>query len=299
MDKVIIAPDPFDDSFTLVKSLPGLHELGVKKCLILQCINSRGLKSAELSFITPVFESNLRDQQKLLEEQGYQVETRLINGLAKHEINRVAVGEDYPLIIVGARQHSLTSETFWGGVAYEVIHSAKKPVLIVRMADDPGGETNCNEERFSELHSHVLFPTDFSENAENAFEHLLKIIDTRFEKLTLIHIQDKIRINKQLCNQLREFNKIDNERLKQLRQRILERAAVKVQTVVKYGSPSSELLKYIQECQVSLVVMGSQGRGFIEEVFLGSVSHNIARLSTASVLLIPADRGSQGDAEIS
>ncbi len=37
MDKVIIAPDLFDDSYTLVKSLPGLQELGVKKCLILQC----------------------------------------------------------------------------------------------------------------------------------------------------------------------------------------------------------------------------------------------------------------------
>jgi len=36
--------------------------------------------------------------------------------------------------------------------------------------------------------------------------------------------------------------------------------------------------------------MGSQGRGFIKEVFLGSVSNNVARHSAASVLLIPAVR---------
>jgi len=37
-------------------------------------------------------------------------------------------------------------------------------------------------------------------------------------------------------------------------------------------------------------VMGSQGRGFVSESFLGSVSHQVARRSPAPVLLIPAKR---------
>jgi nucleotide-binding universal stress UspA family protein len=36
--------------------------------------------------------------------------------------------------------------------------------------------------------------------------------------------------------------------------------------------------------------MGSQGHGFLREVFLGSTSHSIARLAPAPVLLIPALR---------
>jgi len=36
--------------------------------------------------------------------------------------------------------------------------------------------------------------------------------------------------------------------------------------------------------------MGSQGRGFISEVFMGSVSHGVAMHSGAPLLLIPAKR---------
>ena len=46
----------------------------------------------------------------------------------------------------------------------------------------------------------------------------------------------------------------------------------------------------ITEKVIRLVVMGSQGHGFIKELFLGSVSHGVARLSDASVLLVPARR---------
>jgi len=43
----------------------------------------------------------------------------------------------------------------------------------------------------------------------------------------------------------------------------------------------------VEDAEVKLVVMGSQGRGYVKEFFLGSVSQNIARLSPSSVLLIP------------
>ncbi|MCA1785684.1 MAG: universal stress protein [Desulfobacteraceae bacterium] len=36
--------------------------------------------------------------------------------------------------------------------------------------------------------------------------------------------------------------------------------------------------------------MGTQGRGFLGEFFLGSVSHNVARHSVAPVLLVPGLR---------
>jgi nucleotide-binding universal stress UspA family protein len=39
-----------------------------------------------------------------------------------------------------------------------------------------------------------------------------------------------------------------------------------------------------------VIVMGSQGRGFISEVFLGSVSHQVVRQAPVPVLLIPALR---------
>lgn len=53
------------------------------------------------------------------------------------------------------------------------------------------------------------------------------------------------------------------------------------------GNPTKKLLDVIKTDDISLVVMGSQGQGMIEDLFLGSTSHNIARHSETSVLLVP------------
>ncbi|WP_372963006.1 universal stress protein [Mesotoga sp.] len=49
-------------------------------------------------------------------------------------------------------------------------------------------------------------------------------------------------------------------------------------------------MRLVEDLEVNLVVMGSQGRGYVKEFFLGSVSQNIARLCPSSVLLIPTRR---------
>jgi len=108
--------------------------------------------------------------------------------------------------------------------------------------------------------------------------------------MTLMHVQDKAGMNPHLMNQLEQFNTIDQAKLRQLAETLKEKATIDISVQIPFGSPTSEILKAIQEQNVSLVVMGSQGRGFIKEIYLGSVSHNIARHSTASVLLIPAVR---------
>ena len=38
----------------------------------------------------------------------------------------------------------------------------------------------------------------------------------------------------------------------------------------------------------TLILMGTQGKGFVEELFLGSVAHNVARRAPLAVLFVPA-----------
>ena len=46
----------------------------------------------------------------------------------------------------------------------------------------------------------------------------------------------------------------------------------------------------MHELQATAVIMGSQGRGWIREIYLGNVSHSIARHASVPVLLIPFPR---------
>jgi nucleotide-binding universal stress UspA family protein len=89
---------------------------------------------------------------------------------------------------------------------------------------------------------------------------------------------------------LEEFNQIDSERLERMRQKLMQCGAASVEFEIPYGSPTALILNWARNGLFSLVMMGSQGRGFFEEVFLGSVSHSVARLAPLPVLFIPALR---------
>jgi nucleotide-binding universal stress UspA family protein len=110
------------------------------------------------------------------------------------------------------------------------------------------------------------------------------------KKVTLVHVQDKSRIDRHLSHRLEEFNEIDTNRLQEIKKVLLDEGAVDVEIQLLYGSPSAEIIRLVHEQKIPLVVMGSQGRGFVKELYLGSVSHNMSRHSSASVLLVPAKR---------
>ena len=47
------------------------------------------------------------------------------------------------------------------------------------------------------------------------------------------------------------------------------------------------ILERLKTEDISLIVLGTQGKGFIAEIFLGSVAHNITRVAPCPILLIP------------
>jgi nucleotide-binding universal stress UspA family protein len=75
-----------------------------------------------------------------------------------------------------------------------------------------------------------------------------------------------------------------------MKQRLEQCGAARVEIQIPYGSPTRLILERARSNEHSLILMGSQGRGFIHEVFLGSVANHIARLAPLPVLFIPAVR---------
>ena len=135
---------------------------------------------------------------------------------------------------------------------------------------------------------HILFPTDFSENATHAFEAVKHLSVSGAKEVTLFHVQDKGCIDPHLKHRLEEFNKTDRERLTKMKGTLAESGKSKVDFDIRYAHPGPEILREITSRKATLVVMGTQGRGFFGEMLLGSVSHYVARRSPAPVLLIPA-----------
>ena len=283
--KIIVGSSLSEVSSKTLCCLNGLRPAGAKEIILAHAMNIRdvgGLYTQLKKLVQPILEK----QKKILEAMGYTVSIEVLLGFPYYEINRLARETNASLIAVHVSAESLIDDAFVGGVSCDVIQHAEKPVLVMKAHTHNGQcETVCED-----ILTHIIHPTDFSDNAERAFAYVEKLVESGCKKVTLLHVQEQERIGKYLKDRLAEFNAIDQTRLDRLKQGLLEKGAEEVNIQIPYGSTTHELLQVIDPHKHSLLVMGSQGRGFISELFLGSVSHNMVRKAPVPVLLIPAVR---------
>lgn len=286
--KILVATDLSKASSMAIKTLGGLKELGTEEAKLIHCLNIRDVGTLANNLIELV-EPELEKQKKLLEEQGFRTTAKIVLGLPQIEINRIAEESEYSMIVIGSHGHSMSDELSIGSMANAIVQSASIPVLIIHLKlRIKRGET-AGDVKWMPM-EHILFPTDFSDNAEHAFSYIEKIAENGAKKVTLLHVQDKGKIGGHLKDRLEEFNRIDTERLERLKSELEKRGAGEVRIELPYGSPKKEIIDRINQGDISLVVLGMQGRGFVKELLLGSVSHSVIRHSTADVLMVPAIR---------
>ncbi|MDZ7794681.1 MAG: universal stress protein [Spirochaetia bacterium] len=284
--KMLIATDLTESSEFIIHALQSLHRWGTREALIVHCFDfhdTGSVTNRTLELVEPF----MKRQVEQLKNFGFTAESKLILGKPHIEVTREAEENDCSLIACADKSRSLMGEALSGGVAAELIHFATKPVLLIRLREKPEfSTTNRNYE--CECLKHILFPTDFSDNAEHAFSYLKKLAECKADHISLLHVQDKAKLHPHLSDRIEEFNEIDAERLERMKKVLLAAGAGTVSIDVVYGSPKSEILKKIKEDDVRLTVMGSQGRGYVGDIFLGSVSHAVARKAESSLLLVPA-----------
>ena len=289
IDRAIVATDLSEASDVMIANLGTVKAFGVKKLLLLQCPSFQEVTSQMYPYEVTYQSDIMEKEKKALVEQGFEVETKVSPGNAKREINRIAQDEDIPLVIVGSRGHSLIGGAFLGGVASEVILSSRKPVLIMRLEVAPEKGLVFTGAQGPGLVSNILYATDFSPASEKAFETLLDIAaQGDVGEITLLHVQDQNRFDPHLLERLEEFNAIDKNRLMKLQVALEEKGVKKITREVVYGEPYVEIMRMLEKSNATMVLLGSQGRGFLRELFVGSVSQYIARRSHCSVLLVPS-----------
>ncbi len=283
--KALVAVDLSPASQAVVGCVERLRALGTRECILLHCFDVPQV-AAFPEEMKEHFLQSMEEQKRLLERQGFIVTMRAEPGLPQTEVPRIAAEEECSLLVVGSHGHHLAHEIFLGGVASAVIQHASVPVLVLRLTTGEGGRPMCVTGRCNFLEQ-ALYPTDFSDNAEHAFAYVAKVVESGARKVTLLHVQDRTRLAPHLEHRLDEFNEVDRGRLERMKARLGEMGSADVSIELPYGLPKAEILERARAGKASLVIMGSQGRGYLGELFLGSVSHYVARRAESPVLLVP------------
>jgi nucleotide-binding universal stress UspA family protein len=284
--RIMVVTDLSQDSAELIRCASGLRALGSRDAHLVFCAHLHEIGHIK-EHVESILKPAMEEQRAKLAESGLAVTTDVALGPPETEINRLANEWNCSMIVVGARIHTLAGDIISSSAASAAVYHARKPVLELRLYHGGGEESAACRNWPCQPLNHILYPTDFSENAAHAFTYLEQLAPGA-KRVTLVHVQDRTRLVPYLEHRIEEFNKVDTDRLQRLRDRLQTKApSVQVDIELPFGHPTEEILARTRAADVSLVIMGTQGRGAISELFLGSVSHNIARHAPVPILLVP------------
>lgn len=311
MKNAILGTDLSLASTRIVENSQVFKLFGIERIVLVYVLNLRSFEDLS-EYNLDSAQEKIENQKKQLVSMGFDAETKILMGVPAAELMRQVKIQDAGLVIIGSRGHTWSKPTL-GETASEVLHHMKCPVLLTAFNNQPD-EQVIDESKKGDLHhfekylrqfrqrvpkielahrninQHVLLTTDFSDFSENAFQWLKGQL-APVPRLTLLHIQDLVRISRHLENKLEEFNQVDTARLERLKEEFNRvHPETDIRIVLDYGIPKELIPRYIKDNNVSLTVMGSQGRGYVGEFFLGSVSMRVARQSESNVLIIPYQR---------
>jgi len=136
--------------------------------------------------------------------------------------------------------------------------------------------------------NHILVPHDFSETSGAAVRYAMALARNANARITFLHVGDSAE---------EAFNTefpigLEDAREDAVRERLLkivtpqEQVEFAPQFVVRPGSPAGEIVRYADEHDVDLIVMGTHGRGFVAHVVMGSVAEKVVRTAPCPVLTV-------------
>jgi nucleotide-binding universal stress UspA family protein len=159
----------------------------------------------------------------------------------------------------------------------------------------------------------ILYATDLSKNSVYAYRYAMDMAEKYDSEIVILHViepippqvrhyvsiyvdeakwEEKIKIEQELAieqikKRLQEFCKResqDDPRCLLLVSKIL----------VQPGHPVEEILKAAEEEACEVIILGTHGKGFLKQTFLGSVARSVLDRSRKPVIIVPLPHDDTG-----
>lgn len=204
----------------------------------------------------------LKEFQERCKKSSIKVEVKKVIGRISTAIIEESRDADLILMAKKGEHFHLKEGGLLGSVAEAVARNSGKPVLVT-------------PENFIEIESMAL-AFDGSDSATKALNLSLELSEKAVWPLTVVIISSDTKKAAALSAQVEEANQIESG----------NSPVTDCETIIMSGKEQDEIIKYIREGAVELMVMGAYGHNRLRELFLGSTTSYIVSKSPIPVLLI-------------
>ena len=139
----------------------------------------------------------------------------------------------------------------------------------------------------------VLVPTDFSDSARHAFTYGLSFAKEYGAELVLLHVVENVTVGYAsdlfpvpMAEVFQEISGYARAELAKLGQEARERGVSGVSEQVIQGKPSSEIIRFASENHVDMIVLGTHGKGMLDQALFGSTTERVVRRAPCPVLTV-------------
>ncbi|WP_256392677.1 universal stress protein [Natronoarchaeum rubrum] len=267
--------------------LSAASEAAIQNETCLECLERIGVETVHLVTVVPSNvhagmpgmdlekrrERGLQRYRSVMQDAGFDVETHVVRGTPHRRINGIAETIHADMTIIGSRGQSPLENRVIGSTARNLARTTVVPLLVNRIeraTDEP-------EIRHEHLFQRVLYATDFSENAERAFD-AFSYLRHATEEATLVHVESP-----------KDPSDDPETQLTELADR-LERWDIDAQIELRYGDAADEILDVEEAVTPTTTLIGSRGRSRLRQLMLGSVSEDVVARANGNVYLVPPPR---------
>lgn len=198
----------------------------------------------------------LREFRNRCETQGLRPDVRKVTGIIDEEIIREGQAADLILLAQRGEHYPLSHSVLLGSTAEAVVRKSGKPVLVTPV-------------QFVEIES-MGIAYDGSPPADRALKIAAELSDKARWPLTVLVVTENSKLAADLSRRVESA---------------LEDYAIDSDIIVLGGKEEKEIIKFIEEGSVELLLMGTHGHSRVKELLLGSTTSHVIRKSRIPVLL--------------
>ena len=147
----------------------------------------------------------------------------------------------------------------------------------------------------------ILFATDLSKNSAYAFYYAVHMAKRDEAKIVILHAVEPV---PRMLISFEDFeHKVAKDRWEETVRKFKDRIqdiSVKIDArmgissvdlvsniLIRLGHPVEEILKAVDEEGCDVIVLGTHGKGFLKQTFLGSVSTSVLLRTRKPVFIVP------------
>jgi nucleotide-binding universal stress UspA family protein len=138
----------------------------------------------------------------------------------------------------------------------------------------------------------VLVPTDFSESARHALTYGISFAREYRAELVVLHVVENLTVGYAsdlfpvpMAEVFQEISGYAKAELAKLGAVAREKKVEVVEHVVQ-GKPSAEIIRFAREAEVDMIVLGTHGKGMLDQALFGSTTERVVRRAPCPVLTV-------------